>query len=69
MPAALSVRCPDIECEGCASAIQRSLGAVPGVLDVTVGVQEKQVDVRYDATQVSDTELRERLRRAGFPPT
>ena len=48
MPAALSVRCPDIECEGCANAIKRSLGSVGGVQNVEVGIEDKKVTVRYD---------------------
>jgi copper chaperone CopZ len=68
MSQTLAVRCPDIVCEGCANAIQRSLGAVPGVLNVEVGVEGKAVTVRYDDTRTTEAALRERLDRAGFPP-
>ena len=68
MSAALSVRCPDIACEGCANAIKRSLGAVRGVQNVDVGVEDKKVMVRYDEAQANEPDLRERLGRAGFPP-
>jgi copper chaperone len=64
----LTVHCPEIECEGCANAIKRSLGAVGGVQTVEVGVEDKKVTVRYDEAQVSEPALRERLGRAGFPP-
>ncbi len=67
MTDSLKLHCPDIVCEGCATAIQRSLGNLPGVLGVQVGVKEKDVTVEYDASRVSDRELRERLQRAGFP--
>ena len=68
MTTAWEARCPDIECEGCAEAIKRSLSSIPGVEYVTVGVQDKMVSVRYDDTKVSDTAIRDRLTRAGFPP-
>jgi copper chaperone CopZ len=67
--AILQVSCPDIECDGCANAIKRSLGTVQGVRDVEVGIESKSVTVQYDPAQVSDGALREQLNRAGFPPT
>jgi copper chaperone CopZ len=65
----LAVRCPDIVCEGCANAIKQSLGRVAGVENVQVGVAEKSVNVTYDSGKTSESALRERLERAGFPPT
>jgi copper chaperone CopZ len=64
----LNVSCPDIVCGGCANAIRQSLGTVPGVKNVEVEVPEKRVSVEYDASAVSETQLRERLDRAGFSP-
>jgi copper chaperone CopZ len=68
MVSALQVRCPDIECEGCANAIKRSLGSVAGVRDIQVGVESKSVTVQFDPARVSEGALRERLSRAGFRP-
>jgi copper chaperone CopZ len=68
MTTTLKVRCPDIVCEGCATAIKRSLGGVAGVQNIEVGVENKDVIVEYDATQTSESTLRERLDRARFPP-
>lgn len=42
MSTALEVRCPDIQCGGCADAIKRSLGAIPGVEYVDVGVRTRK---------------------------
>lgn len=67
MTETLNVSCPDIVCGGCANAIRQSLGSVPGVKNVEVGLPEKRVTVEYDAAEVSETKLRERLDRAGFP--
>jgi copper chaperone CopZ len=67
MTTTLRVHCPEIECEGCAGAIQRALGALAGVDEVEVDVKTKGVAVQYDAARVSEATLRERLSRAGFP--
>jgi len=66
--AMLRLRCPDIECDGCASAIKRSLGGIEGVQQVEVSVEDTSVTVQYDAARTNDAALRERLTRAGFPP-
>jgi copper chaperone CopZ len=55
MTTTLKVRCPDIVCEGCATAIKRSLGGVAGVQNIEVGVENKDVTVEYDATQTSES--------------
>jgi copper chaperone CopZ len=66
--ATLQLRCPDIECDGCANAIKRALGGMDGVQNVEVSVENTSVTVQFDAAQTNDAALRERLTRAGFPP-
>ena len=68
MSATLNVRCPDVECGGCADAIKRSLGAMAGVESVQVDVESKNVTVQYDRAQIDDGAVRARLDQAGFPP-
>ena len=58
---------PDIECDGCASSIKRSLGELRGVEKVDVDVAAKNVSVSYDSSEVQDLQIRERLKQAGFP--
>ena len=58
---------PAITCGGCANAIKRSLGKVPGVQTVEVDIPGKNVTVEYDTAQLNDTDLRARLEQAGFP--
>lgn len=62
-----AVRCPDIECQGCAVSIKRSLGKVTGVDGVEVDVAKKRVTVVFDDEQTSASALGERLTAAGFP--
>jgi copper chaperone len=58
---------PDIHCEGCANAIKRSVGALPGVQKVEVDIPGKNVAVQYNPAQLSDLDIRARLEKAGFP--
>ena len=58
---------PDISCGGCANAIKRSLGSVPGVQTVDVDIPGKNVTVEYDTAQLNDSDLRARLEKAGYP--
>ena len=67
MNATLTAQCPAIECDGCANAIRRSLGKLAGVDSVDVAVEDKSVIVKFDAGQVSEEMVRQRLEQAGFP--
>jgi copper chaperone CopZ len=62
-----SAHAPDIECDGCAASIRRSLARVKGVTTVEVDVQRKIVDVEYDPAEIEEAGLSERLATAGFP--
>ena len=59
---------PAISCDGCAQSIKRSLGRLPGVQDVRVDVESKNVSVRYDQDTTSAQAIHDRLTQAGFPP-
>ena len=58
---------PAISCGGCANAIKRTLGSVPGVQTVEVNIPGKNVIVEYDTAQLNDNDLRTRLEKAGYP--
>ena len=62
-----TVNAPDISCGGCANAIKRALGAVPGVSAVEVDVASKTVTVTHDDQVAQRTEIAETLDHAGFP--
>lgn len=57
---------PDIECDGCAQAIQRALTKTPGITDVQVDVNAKRVTTTYDAPANEEAVLAA-LYKAGFP--
>lgn len=60
------LRVPSIACEGCARSIKQALGRVPGVQKVEVDVAGKDVDVDYDAGQVTEEDIKERIEAAGY---
>ena len=60
---------PDIVCGGCANAIKKALGALPGVSRVEVNVGSKHVAGTHDAATAPPATLAATLDRAGFPAT
>ena len=62
-----TVTAPDIECDGCANAIKKALGTVPGVAQVEVNIDAKTVTVTHDAQTASRDTITSRLDKAGFP--
>lgn len=57
---------PDIVCGGCANAIKNAFGRVPGVSEVEVDVETKQVTVGHESDLTRD-QLAKVLDDAGFP--
>lgn len=60
------LRVPSIACEGCARSIKQALGRLPGVQKVEVDVAGKNVDVDYDAGQVAEENIKERIESADY---
>lgn len=59
---------PDISCEHCAHAITGALSAIEGVTAVSVDVDEKRVEVEYDAAAASGLLIDAALEEEGYPP-
>lgn len=59
---------PDIVCGGCANAIKKAVGALPGVSAVEVDVDSKRVTVTHEPTATREA-VTAALDRAGFPAT
>ncbi len=68
MSSIFQAHCPTIECDGCATSIQKTLGRLTGVENVEVSVDKKNVLVQFDPTKIGSATMRERLRLAGFNP-
>lgn len=59
---------PDMSCEGCVQAIQRSLTGLAGVEQVAVNLDTKRVRVQFDPTQMQEKVIQQRIEQAGFSP-
>ncbi|MES2464788.1 MAG: heavy-metal-associated domain-containing protein [Armatimonadota bacterium] len=67
METTTTVTAPDIECDGCANAIKKALGTVPGVAGVDVDITAKTVTVKHDPQAAPRETITARLDKAGFP--
>jgi copper chaperone CopZ len=57
---------PEIACQGCANAIQRAVGGVWGVCDVSVDVPAKKVTVKYNDDEVKPAAIIDRIEDVGY---
>ena len=55
-----------MQCTGCSTRLEKVLNNVDGVEDAKVSLEEKKADIKYDETQVSEKELIEAVKDAGF---
>ena len=58
-----------MNCEGCESAIQRSLTRLPGVQQVRADHQTQRVVVQLDPTQTETSAIKARLAASGYQAT
>ena len=55
-----------MHCTGCSTRLEKVLNNVDGVEDAKVSLEEKKAEIKYDETQVSEKELIEAVKDAGF---
>jgi copper chaperone len=60
-------RVPDVSCNHCKRAIETALGALAGVADVDVHVEEKTVVIDFDEAVVAETAILAALAEEGYP--
>ena len=51
---------------GCSTRLEKVLNNVDGVESAKVRLEEKKADIKYDETQVNESELKEAIEDAGF---
>lgn len=56
---------PEIECQGCASSIKKSVGTVAGVSAVLVDIDAKRVTVSHEEATSADA-IKAAIEKAGF---
>ena len=66
--ARLDIRVANLDCENDAHRIERALGTLAGVVDLTVHPRAARVEVEYDPAVATDELLKDTLRGLGFPP-
>ena len=55
-----------MHCTGCSTRLEKVLNNVDGVEGAKVSLEEKKADIKYDETQVNESELKEAIEDAGF---
>ena len=58
---------PDIHCGHCVAKVQRAVGGLVGVSQVSASPATKQVTVAYDPSCVSVEDISARLKDEGYP--
>jgi copper chaperone CopZ len=57
----------EISCDGCANAIKKAVGKLPGVAGVEVDVPTQTVTVTHDVSAAPKSAVTEAMEKAGFP--
>ncbi len=58
---------PDISCGHCVAAIEKAVGALPGVSAVKAHEQTKKVEVTFDPAKVSLKQIAATMDEEGYP--
>lgn len=64
--ATLGVR--GFHCSGCADNLSSGLSRIEGVIRAKADFDRAEVEVRFDPARVTDDDIREGIRAAGFEP-
>ncbi|MEX2547162.1 MAG: heavy-metal-associated domain-containing protein [Chloroflexota bacterium] len=57
-----------MHCDGCAKAVRTALRRTEGVIRADADHGRDEVRLRFDPQRVSEEQIRERIREAGFEP-
>ncbi len=63
-----TLKVPAIHCSSCADTISRNLEPIEGVKSVTVDAESKTVELEFEESEVSETQIRGKLEEIGFFP-
>jgi copper chaperone len=61
------VTAPDISCDHCKATIEREIGSMAGVQQVSVDVSGQRVTIAYDPVHVTEIDIIGRLDEEGYP--
>lgn len=57
-----------MHCSGCENAVRTALQRTEGVIKVDADHRRDEVRLRFDAQRITEEQIRERVRAAGFEP-
>lgn len=60
------IKVKNIQCVGCARAIGKEIGIIPGVYGINVDIANKMISVDH-TEEISLAELKEKLKAIGYP--
>ena len=63
----VTVTAPDISCAHCVATVKKAVGALPGVASVEADPDSKRVEIDFDPSRVSLTQIAATLDEAGYP--
>ena len=63
-----TLKVPAIHCSSCADTIRRNLEPMEGVKSVEVDPESKTVDLKFEESDVTEKQIREKLEEIGFFP-
>lgn len=67
-PVSVNWNVPGIHCGQCVKTIERHLSQLDGVATVQADVATRTVNITYQADQLDEADLRQKLKAIGFPP-
>ena len=63
----ITLRVPDLHCEGCVASIRSVLESFPGVREVEGDLDEFTLTVRYDLASITPVAIKAQLAAIGYP--
>ena len=66
MSTTTNLRAEGVSCPSCVSKIEKQVGRVPGVEDVTVHFASSRVEINHDEEQASVKDLVDAVAKAGY---
>ena len=57
-----------MHCGGCENSVRTALQLTEGVIKATADHRTDEVKLRFDPERISEEQIRERIRAAGFEP-
>lgn len=63
-----TIKIKGMTCSACSRAVERSLGKMDGVSEVSVNLATEKAAIKYDPEKVSLEEIKDRIKKAGYEP-